>query len=257
VNPRKDGFGDRYDATLGNLIRNLDASPVDKAIILPIAADTLYVKRTTNQFVYECCRQYPERLIGFASVHPKEDENASEVLERDVREFNLKGLKLHPRFMGVAASDSCVVQVVRKAAELRIPVAIDCYLWKPTPLHLQVPFHIDTLCKQVPEARIIMCHTGGFRFLDALAVAKANDNVYFDLSLSLSYFHETPFEDQFMFVLKSIGAHRLIHGSDHPQEPLAECYQSARSILSQHGFSPEEQEDIFGGVIGRLMPDGQ
>ncbi len=257
VNPHRDGFGSRFDASLENLVANLNASPVNKAIIFPIAADTPYIKRTTNRYVYECCRQYPELLMGFASVNPVEEPNAAEVLERDVREFNLKGLKVHPRFMGISASDERLVPLVRKAAELGIPVAIDCYLWKPTPLHMQEPFHIDLLCKRVPEANIIMCHTGGFRFLDALAVAKANDNAYFDLSLSLTYFHGTPFEDQFMFVLKSIGARRLIYGSDHPQEELAACYTSASAILSKHGFTEEDQGHIFGGTIAGLLPKGE
>ena len=255
VNPSKDGFGKRYDATLEHLLRELDRSSVDRAILFPIAADTPYVKRTANEYIGECCAKHPDRLLGFASVNPAENPRAAECLERDVRSLNLKGLKLHPRFMGFAASDPCVTPVVRKAAELGIPVAIDCYLWKPTPLHMQLPFHIDTLCKNVPEARIIMCHAGGFRFLDALAVAKANDNVYFDLSLSLTYFHNTPFEEQFVFVLKSIGAHRLIYGSDHPQEPLAACFESAQSILNQHGFTAAEQKQIFGDTIAALLPE--
>ena len=254
VNAECDGFGKKFDASMENLLANLNASPVDKAIILPIAADTPYVKRISNRFVYECCRDHPDLLMGFASVNPAEEAGAPAILERDVREYNLKGLKIHPRFMGFAASDGRLVPLARKAGELGIPVAIDCYLWKPTPLHMQDPFHIDLLCKRAPETNIIVCHTGGFRFLDALAVAKANDNAYFDLSLSLLYFHGTPFEDQFMFVLKSIGASRLIYGSDHPQDPLADTYAKARAILVKHGFASEDLDLIFGGTILRLLP---
>jgi predicted TIM-barrel fold metal-dependent hydrolase len=256
VNPERDGFGARFDATLAALIRNLDESPVERAIVLPIAADTPYIKRTSNEYVAECCGKHPDRLVGFASVHPLEESDAPGVLERAVRDLNLKGLKIHPRFMGFSASDPRLVPLVRKAGELGVPVAVDCYLWRPTPLHMQEPFHIDLLCKAAPETKIIMCHTGGFRFLDALAVAKANDNVYFDLSLSLTYFHGTPFEEQFMFVLKSIGARRLVYGSDHPQEPLAACYARARDILNENGFSEEDQAWIFGGTIASLLPEG-
>ncbi len=254
VHPEKDGFGVRYDATLECLVQNLADSPVDKAILFPIAADTPHVKRTSNEFVHECCERYPDQLVGFASVNPRESAEAADMLERDVRAYNLQGLKLHPRFMGFAADDPCVVPVVRRAAELGIPVAIDAYLWKPTPLHTQLPFHIDNLCKQVPEAKVIMCHAGGFRFLDALAMVKANDNLYVDLSLSLLYFRGTPFEDQFMFVLKSMGANRLIYGSDHPQDPLAVTFAMAKTILTEHGFTTEEQEQIFGGTVLSLLP---
>lgn len=254
VHPDKDGFGARYNATLESLLRNLDESPVDKAVLFPIAADTPYIKRTSNEFVHQCCERHPEQLIGFASVNPRESPNAADELEHDVRAYRMQGLKLHPRFMGFAADDPCVIPVVRRAAELGIPVAIDSYLWKPTPLNMQLPFRIDNLCKQIPQAKVIMCHGGGFRFLDALAMVKANDNLYVDLSLSLTYFRGTPFEDQFMFVLKSMGANRLIYGSDHPQESLATCYANARTILTDHGFTEVEQERIFGGTILSLLP---
>ena len=141
---------------------------------------------------------------------------------------------------------------MEKAAELGVPVAIDCILWKPTPLDEQLPFRIDRLSKRVPDATIIMCHAGGWRFLDALAVVKANDNVYVDTALSLDYFTGTPFEDQFMFVLRQMGP-RVIYGSDHPQATLAGAYGRAREVFTRHGFSQAEQDAVFGGTIARLL----
>jgi len=116
-----------------------------------------------------------------------------------------------------------------------------------------VPLNIDTLCKRVPEARIIMCHAGGFRFMDALAVAVANDNVFLDLSISLCYFHDTPFEDQFMFVLKQVGARRLIYGSDHPQHPLDKSFAESKALLEKHGFTQDERAWVFGETIRSLV----
>ncbi len=254
VHPDADGFGPRYDATLGNLLAQIEASPVDRAIIYPIACDSAYIKRTTNEYVAQCVRAHPDVLAGFASVHPIADPDPVGDLERAIVDLGLRGLKLHPRFQGFVASDDRVVPVVRKAAELGVPVAIDCMLWKPTPLDEQLPFHIDRLCKKVPEAKVIVCHAGGWRFLDALAVAVANDKVFVDISLSLNYFHRTPFEDQFVFVLKQIGAHRVVYGSDHPQEPLAACYGKVRDILEGHGFSAEQLEYVFGKTIEGIVP---
>ncbi len=256
VNPDPAGFGPRYNASLEFLLRNLDEAGIDRAAIYPIAADSPKIKRTQNAYVAECCARYPERLLGFASVHPFEEADPARRLREDVERYGLVGLKLHPRWMGFAASDPRIFPLVEQAADLGIPVAIDCMLWRPTPLRMQVPFHIDELCKAVPSAKIIMCHTGGFHFLDALAVALANDNCYFDLSLMLTYFHGTPFADQFFFVLQKIGAQRLVYGSDHPQETAAECYPKARAILAERGFSAEDQEWIFGKTFLSLLPGG-
>lgn len=254
VHPEADGFGPKYDARLENLLAQLETSPVDRAIIFPIACDCPYIKRTTNEYVAQCVKAHPDVLTGFASVHPLADRDPVGDLERAVVDLGLRGVKLHPRFQGFVASDERVAAVVRKAAELDVPVAIDCMLWKPTPLDEQLPFHIDRLCKKVPEAKVIMCHAGGWKFMDALAVAVANDNVFVDISLSLNYFHKTPFEDQFVFALEQIGAHRVIYGSDHPQESLAACYGTAREILDGHGFSEEQLALVFGETAQRIVP---
>ncbi len=254
VHPQKDGYGKKHDASLDFLMENLAESEVDKAAIFPIAGDSPTVSRVQNSFIAECCEKYPDQLIGFASVHPLEDANAPEALERDVEQYNLKGLKLHPRVQGFSAEDERIVPVVEKAAELGLPVAIDCMLWKPTPLRDQLPLNIDTLSKRVPEAKIIMCHAGGFFFLEALAVAVANDNVYLDVSVSLEYFSGTPFEDQFVFVLKQVGAKRVIYGSDHPEKPLGKTYPTVKSILKKHGFSDEDLDWIFGKTFMSILP---
>ncbi len=253
VHPDRDGMGSRYDATLEFMLENLASCEVDKAVLLGEAVDVPYIKSVENAFVAECCAKHPDKFIGFAAIHPLEPE-APKRLEEDVHRYNLQGLKLHPRFQGVSAADPRIVPLVEKAAELDLPVAVDAYLWKPTPLAVQMPMNIDVLCKRVPQAKIIMTHSGGFRYLDALAVATANDRVYLDVSAALTYFFETPFEEQFMFVLKKLGPKRIMFGSDHPQLPLKPTYELSKRIFEKHGFTPEQMEWIFGKTFESILP---
>ena len=251
VHPQKEGFGARYDASVDFLVENLLASPVDKAVITAIAADTAY--GTDSEYVAECCRRYPGHLLGFASVDPIRDPNAVDMLKRYVEELGLRGLKLHPRHQRLSVEDPRVVPVVEMAVNLGIPVAICGSLWKGTPLKDQVPLNIDTLCKRVPEAKVIICHSGGFHFMDAFVVAVANDNVFLETSITLNYFHGTPFEEQYMFTLKQLGADRIIYGSDHPEDPVKVCYARSKKILESHGFTEEECAKIFGANILSLI----
>lgn len=254
VHPDADGLGDRYDALLETLLTKLAASDVDRAVIYAEAFDVPYVKRIENRFVADCCARYPDKLIGFASIHPLEHENPAKALDDAIREYGLHGLKLHPRFQGVSADDLRIVPLVEKAVELDLPIAIDALLWKPTPLRVQMPINIDALCKRVPGARVIISHAGGFHFLDALAVVIANENVYLEISRALDYFTGTPFEDQFLFVLKQAGAQRVIYGSDHPQDDLQGCYERSRATLVRHGFTDTGLEWIFGKTFLSLLP---
>ncbi len=248
VSPGPKGCSEGCDCSVEFLVESLAGSEVDKAVLMPAACDlpydAPYIAPTANAFVAECCASYPDLFIGFASAHPVDGPDAPRRLEEDVRRFNLKGLKLESQLARTSPDDERIVPLVEKAAELDLPVAID------NPL----PFTIDVLCKRVPEARIILCHAGGLRFLDALAVVIANDNAYLDISVSLAYFHDTPFEDQFLFVLKQAGARRVIYGSDHPQSPLSPCYAQAKAILESHGFAEDEQADIFGGTLLSILP---
>ena len=253
VHPDAKGFGDKYDATVEFLIENLEDSPVEKACVLPIAAEDPFLRNVTNDFVAEICEKYPDQLIGFASVDPKKGEAAAKELEDLVTKYDLKGLKLHPRFQGFSPDDPVIFPVVRKAGELGIPVAIDSYIWKPTPLKWQMPLLIDDLAKAAPETKIIVCHSGGYRFMDALFLAKANDNVYLDTSATLRWLMGTPFEDQFAFMLKSAGAERIIFSSDHPEHPTKDCYEHTKLALDKFGFNEEEQGMIFGANIIRLL----
>lgn len=251
IHPESDSFGPKYDASVEYLIENIENSPVDKAVVTAIAADTMYGTKT--EYVAECCERYPDQLIGFASVHPHYDENAEEKLERYVTEMGMRGLKLHPRHQKLAVDQPEVIKVVQKAAQLGVPVAVCGSQWKNAPLRDQMPMNVDVLAKAAPEAKIIICHSGGFKFLDAFIVAVANNNVYLETSIDLEYFSNTPFEDQYIFTLKKIGARRVIFGSDHPESPSAESYARSRSILDKHGFSDEECELIFGRNILTLV----
>lgn len=247
-----DGLGTKYDARIDHLLQAMDQAGVTKAIVMAEAVDVPYIKRISNEFVAEICAKHDNRLIGFASVHPG-DPDAPRQLEYALDTLGLKGLKLHPRFQGIAADDPRCVELVQIATSRNVPCAVDAFLWKPYPLRVQLPLNIDSLCKQVPDARIIMNHAGGFHFLDALAVAIANDHVYLELSVTLPFFAGTPFEDQFVFVLKQLGPRRLIFGSDHPQKSLPVVLQTTRDMLGKAGFSEEDAQWVLGKNVMNLL----
>ena len=89
--------------------------------------------------------------------------------------------------------------------------------------------------------------------MDAFVVAIANDNVYLETSISMKYFQNTPFEDQYMFTLKKIGSNRVVFGSDHPEDPVKTCYERSLEIMTKHDFSGNDQQQIFGGTIQSLI----
>jgi predicted TIM-barrel fold metal-dependent hydrolase len=249
IHPDSRGFGERYDASLKNLITCLDNSPVDMAIILPISP------MVPNEFIVEACNQYPNRLLGFASVNPLEGENAADQLETYIKRNKLKGLKLHPRLQNFDLSNPAILPVFKRSAELGIPILIDAFPGMTDTGTVSIPIQIGKIAAIIPDAKLIIAHAGGYKILDSLFIAKKHCSIYLDLSYSLNYFRSSSIEQDIHFVIKKLGANRCIYGSDHPELPLDCTYFRTVEQMKSKNLSEEEINFIFGGTIESLLVD--
>lgn len=241
------GFGKDKNASIDELLKLLSESDVDKAIILPIEP------LVPTDYVAKVCDENPEKLIGFASVNPN-DKDAQEKFEFYIENYNLKGLKLHPRIQNFKVNDPKVITLVRTAAKLKLPTIIDTLPYGPTLIKDNLPLLIDELAHTVPEAKIIMAHMGGHRLLDAMTVVKVNKNVYLDISYTLLSFRGSSLEKDIEFVIKKVGSEKVIYGSDHPSYNLELCYEDSLEILTNMDLTNLEINKIFGENIITLLP---
>ena len=246
IHPDPKGFGENYDASLGTLIDLLTRSPINKVVLLPI------YPMVTNAFIAEACQKYPDKLIGFASVDPSGGMESIEQLEQDVFQYNLKGLKLHPRLQNFSLSDSGIIPLLQKAADLDLPTVIDVF---PNGIGLEksFPLLIDRVATDVPRAKIIMAHFGGYKLWDALFVAKAHSNIFVDFSYTLLYFRGSSLEKDLGFAIKKLGSNRCIYGSDHPEMEINKTFESSLEILNQYQLSSQDMENILGETISSLI----
>ncbi|RKX65231.1 hypothetical protein DRP44_06775 [candidate division TA06 bacterium] len=247
IHPDAKGFGEKYDASVENLINSLENSDVDKAIVLPIYPEI------PNKFVADACKKYPDKLIGFASVNPLEGVKAAEILEKDVKRYNLKGLKLHPRLQDFDLKDPRLIPIFQKCAELKIPVVVDAFPGINLSNNESIPVLIGRIASTVPDVNIIIAHAGGYKILDTLFVAKSYENIYLDISYTPFYFQGSSIERDIKFVIKKIGANRCIYGSDHPELELSSTFDLSVKLLKKYGLSKEEMKYILGETINSLI----
>lgn len=242
-------FHTDYDASVERLIKSLEESKIDKAVVLPIAPFI------SNEFVANVCNEYPDKLIGFASANPN-DKNAVKKLEEDVLEYDLKGLKLHPRLQEFQIDNPKVFLVIKKAAELKIPVLIDAWVRPKDVEYQDLVGSIGRVAKKVPSAKIILAHLGGFNYSEIPQIARENSNIYFDLSYVLTYFKQEIAYNQIVPIIKDIGANRLIYGSDYPENDVGNYLKDTRKILNELCFTYKEKKFIFSETIKSLMYTG-
>ncbi len=225
-----------YLGTLGDL----DVRFVAALVMAPRGA--LPRTRSLNDGILSLARETRGRFFPLCSVHPGDGPSARKEIHRVARE-GAKGLKLHPNTQAFDVADPQVRAVVREAAGLGLPVLFDAY----SPFDADQPGKFVRLAMEVPEARLVLAHAHGPKFAELLVydiLARYpwwKRNVWVDLSATASLLSGGPLADGFGWVLRKVGADRLLFGSDYPlDDPLA----AVRAVTSL-GFSPGELRKIF------------
>jgi predicted TIM-barrel fold metal-dependent hydrolase len=226
-----------YRQTPDDLLRQMDANGVDRAIIVSAGRQITVDNEEGNRAVAAAVRAHPDRFYGFACVNPWYGERGVRELRRAV-EDGLVGLKLHPSMQGYWAHDPLVYPLVEAATDLGLPI----YIHSGTPV-FSLPLQIIELAEQYPASTFIMGHMGGADFyVDVPSSAHRATNVYYETSLTchIGYVDE---------IVVQAGHARVLFGSDSPtSQQAAELLKIRLAILTD-----EQRQDVLGTNVLRLL----
>jgi len=205
--------------------------------------------RAGNDSVIALAARHPE-VVPVATVHPYDGQAAQDELAR-VAARGIKVLKLHPHTQRFDVSDARVLSLVTKAGELGMVVLMDNASILPGDCQ-----KLFNLAVQAPKTRFIFAHIGAldFRFWNILKLARTADgfgmdNVYFDISGTVTLVADSPIEAEFIWTLRNVGIKSVMLGSDYPQMTLADAVQA----LDKLDLSNEEKAAIQSGNALRLF----
>jgi len=207
--------------------------PQDSA--MPIAANL------NDEKVAAFCEAYPDRLIGFASIHPARYRPDLKV-EYAINRLGLKGVKLYPH-AGFYPNDPRLDRVYDKCVQLGVPVMIHTGIkalrWQW--IKYNDPIYVDDVATNFPDLDIIICH-GGFPWCDNfLTVAYSNPNIWVDITfmdyIEKAFGRPGLAESMIRSLVNLVGADRMLWGSEGPQ-----CYLS---LFGQHDPSYYRQSQDF------------
>ena len=135
-------FGGLYPPTIEALTDSMASETISKCIVLtewestiPFESDNLkfIAKLPNNCYCYSFNKWLGEmqknnpNLIGFGGVHPDEPDRVEEI-ERMVKTYGLKGLKLHTCMHQFRANDKRLWPVYEKAAKYKLPILFHYFL---------------------------------------------------------------------------------------------------------------------------------
>ncbi len=218
------------DAPIEPYLRRARAAGIARTVVFaPFHSD--YAQ--ANAEVAHIVARYPNRLIGFAFVHPTRDAGRIHAMAAHaVMRWGFRGIKVH----GYHAMPTR--EVCETARRFRLPMLVDVVGQASV---------VEMLAPQFPDVNFIIAHLGSFAD-DWRAQQQVVDqlvrfpNVYTDTSGVRRF-------DYIVQAVKRAGAQKVLFGSDGPWlHPGVELHK-----IRTLGLPAEQAALVLGGNILRLM----
>lgn len=239
------GIGDFYDipmdcdGTLDMLLRLSDEAGVDICLVHSVATVPHQVE-SINNFIAESVAAHPDRLIGFAAMHP-DYENIDAEIKR-CKELGLKGIKLHPDFQKFQIDEPKAYPIYEAAVKYSLPVLFHT---GDTRYDFSGPARLRRAADMFPEMKIIGAHFAGWSQWEEAYELFTDGRIYTDLSSSL--YMLTP--ERAADIIRNFGADKVLFGTDFPMWTAKEELERFNAIP----LTDEERELILYKNAIRLL----
>jgi predicted TIM-barrel fold metal-dependent hydrolase len=225
-----------------SLFAQMDEAGIGQSVLFACEAPVVY---SSNEYVADLCRRYPQKLIGFASVNPNRPD-ALEVIEKAIKELGLKGVKFHPPLQNFYPNDKKIFPLYKKICELGVPVVFHV---GTTPFGAMVrldqanPILIDEVACNFPDLRIMLTHLGTLWHNEAFMVVEKNPNVCIDTAAYIYEISQIITED----LLERVGPEKFIFGTDYPMpfRRITHRMKDFTECIRQLSISQQAKEMIF------------
>lgn len=206
--------------------------------------------REGNDATAALARAFPEKIVGFMSVHPR-DPQLLEEIDRCVHDLGLRGIKLGPNYQNFDPLGDEVLRLYARAQELGLPIVFHqgTSPVRFADLDYAHPRHMDRIATRFPTLKVVMAHMGHPWQIDCIAVIRKHPNVYADISAlhyrPLSYYQCLRLATEWSVL------HKLVFGSDFPvatpQETL-DAIPHVNDILEGTKLPPVPVDELLAAV---------
>jgi hypothetical protein len=266
---------DMFDSNPDKLVKEMNEAGIDRSVVFGIdfwkdAIPSLRLATSAdewNKYVLDAVNKYPDKLVGFIAVDPRR-KNASEIIDRGLREWNMKGIKIYPP-TGFYPSDEVCTPLYKKALDYGVPVLSHTGpVAGPFFSECTRPIYLDEVAGKFPELKIIIAHAGWGAWLDeVISILVTRPRVYTDISAWGPVFHH---HDQAYLVaslrkLINVAPARILFGSDWGLTKTVlslkewvkwlKEYQvpEAMRAVGIRNFTPRERNDLLGENARKLL----
>ena len=230
--------------TVPNLLAEMDATRVHRALVLPIAFGLPFGDDLTERFMAAIrVAKAEERLVFGASVHLG-DEEAVEKLERYAR-AGARAVKLHPAAQRFFPDSEAAMRIYEACGRLGLVVFFHAGRAGIEPEYTHqftVMRNYEPMLKRFPDVNFVLGHAGARDVADAVPLAKRYPNAWLEIhGQGITSLHE---------LIEAVGSERMLFGTDWPFYHLASAL--AKVLVVTEG-KPDVRRAILSGNADRLF----
>lgn len=257
---RKNGRPVQGFPDLDALLREMDASGVERAVLQSWYWERHDTCVLQNRFYAACLRAHPDRLSAFAAFHASAGSaTVGDEIKRVCDEGFIGLGELSPHSQRVAINDTVWREALALAGRLRL--LVNLHVTEPHgrayPGRVETPL-VDfiSLARDFPETTFILAHWGARLPLDPVLGRDAVNcgNIYYDTAASPLLYPAAVVRE----MIEAVGAGHLLYGSDHPLNLYPSRDEGARigALIEDPawaGLGLAEKTALFSGTMLGLI----
>jgi uncharacterized protein len=176
-----------------------------------------------NDEVATFIREYPDRLIGVASVDLCRPMGAVRELRRAVHKLGFRGLRVLPWLWNLPPDDRRYYPLYAECVELDIPFCLQVGHTGPlAPSEPGRPIpYLDHVALDFPDLRIVAGHIGFPWTSEMISLATKYPNVHVDTSA----YKARRYPRELVDYMHGHGRQKVLFGSNYPAWPAKDCLE--------------------------------
>jgi len=184
----------------------------------------------TNNYIAECVKKHPKRLVGFGRVDPRRGKEAIQESKRIKQKLGLTGIKLHPIVECFRPDHPYFNKFFKIVDELRLPILIH------SGEGFSAPGLVVKVAKKHPNTIVILAHLRE----GCIAALRESSNIYVETSGTLPEFVE---------LATDADKNRVLFGSDVPYYR----YPTQTAIIEAAEISNKIKRNVYFENFERLF----
>ena len=247
-----------YDVPISEPLDTLDANNLDYAVVLGTDFELIGEGKMSNEeyidWLFERC-SIDDRFVPFISVDPNRGEEAIRMIERLVKKYSPKGIKMYPA-TGYYPDESRLDPYWDLVEDLGLVVTTHAGMaLSPLDEKYCHPCNLARVAEKHPDMKIIVAHLGGKFYKELFPLMDSHDNVYTDCSALQGWvFEDKGMIDSRLSEVTKRYPKRVVFGTDFPLYDASTSTMQFLRIIKEGRWGNEKvKEDLLGNNMARVL----